>query len=71
MSSPQAIPLPTFRDAELVLAGESDEKPGLLPVYLGIPVERVDIEHPPDLEKLLRDAGATSRAFVRGRKPAG
>jgi hypothetical protein len=54
MSSPQMTPLPTFRDAELVLAGESDELPGLLPVYLGIEVARVDIEHPHELENRLR-----------------
>lgn len=45
--------LPTYRDAELVLAGESDELPGLLPVFLGCPVAWVDIEHPPELEYLL------------------
>lgn len=47
-------PLATFRDAELVLAGESQELPGLLPVFLDCPVDWVDIEHPPELENKLR-----------------
>jgi GrpB-like predicted nucleotidyltransferase (UPF0157 family) len=56
VTSPHMPVLPTFRDAELVLAGESDELPGLLPVFLDVPVNRVDIEHPREMEKMLRES---------------